>query len=164
MQATSAMPAVYPDRGAVDPHWYVATSGGVVALTLPQLEDAMWQGHVSASTLVTRKGMPTWYTLGVLTGFDVQRAQVPSRLAQACVAANDVTAVSPARAERSWMSGLVLGGAGGLLLVLLGALALGPRSAQGYRALAVAASDSVAQQASQIGQRLSDATERLRRR
>lgn len=162
--ATSAMPAAYPARSRVDPHWYVATPAGVVAVTVPQLEDAMRKGHVGAATLVTRAGMPTWYTLGVLTGFDLLRAQVPNRLAEACVAANDVTDDSPVRDERSWVSGVVLGATACLLLVLVGSLALGPRSVQGYRDLAVSASDSLVQHASDLSQRVSAAAERIRRR
>ena len=167
MQATSvtsAMPAVFPARGRVDPHWYVATSDGAVPVTVPQLEDAMRKGHVTPSTLVTRAGMPTWYTLGVLTGYDLHRAQVSSRLAEACVAANDVTDDAAVRDERSWVSGVVLGAAACLLLVLVGALALGPRSAEGYKALAVVASDSLVRHAAQISQRVREAAEQVRRR
>jgi hypothetical protein len=118
---------------------------------------------VLASTLATRAGMPTWYTLGVLTGFDVEREPAPQRVTGTFVAANDVT-LEPVRDERSRMTGVVIGAAACLLLLLVGALALGPRSMHGYKALAVTASDAVGQHASHLKQRVQEAAERLLRR
>lgn len=150
MRATSCMPVMFPKDAGGEPPWFVATPRGAVALTLSQLEDALWQGHVGATTLVTRAGMPTWYTLGVLTGFADQRARLADQHDEACVAVTDAGAIRESSDARSGVSRLLVAvGACLLLVAMLAGLAAGPRSMQGYKALVVTASDVVVGQASQ---------------
>jgi hypothetical protein len=159
------MPAMFPESAEVEPHWFIATPRGVVTLTLTQLEDALLQGHVGTATLVTRAGMPTWYTLGVLTGFVDRRAHVAEQPDEVCVVATRDAELPRFRDERSWLSSVLLGaGACVLLLVILAGLEAGPRSTRGYKALVVAASESVARTVSNAGERLREIAGQIRRR
>lgn len=59
-----------PLPSAPDGIWFVVTRGGVISMTLDQLDDAFHRGEVSAGTRVFTSGMDTWETLGVLAQLD----------------------------------------------------------------------------------------------